>query len=79
MPLYAVLRDTMTGDVTTSVGRTHADAALAFARIDHAGQSPVGYDETLYVRRTKPDPEVTARVIHVSNRPRWTAEDQGRG
>jgi hypothetical protein len=79
MPLYAVLRDTMTGDGTTSVGRTHADAALAFARIDHAGQAPTGYEETLYVRRTAPNPELVARVIRVTNVDGWTIEDRGLG
>jgi hypothetical protein len=61
----------------THIGHSHADAALIFARIDHAGQSPTGYAETLHVRRTAPDPEWSFRVVDVTNVDGWKAEDRG--
>jgi hypothetical protein len=78
MPLYAVTRDTMAEDSgETYSSRSHVDAALIFARIDHAGQSPLGYVETLHVRCTAPDPERYARAIVVTNVDGWKAEDRG--
>jgi hypothetical protein len=61
----------------TYSSRSHVDAALIFARIDHAGQSPLGYVETLHVRCTAPDPERYARAIVVTNVDGWKAEDRG--